>query len=132
MKKITKENTIVVSSAIFTVVAFLHLLRLVTGSELFVEGYIIPSWVSALAMVLSAGLAILNLSILKEKTKVFWLKYVLVLVVFDALFALIFWINNLFFFGISPTSFLFIFIFDVLLTLFLFYYINKMKSLLRK
>lgn len=132
MNKIKKENIVALSGAIFTIIALLHLLRLITGSELLVSGFNISIWVSLEVLVLTGLLAFFNLNLIEKKTKVFWLKYVLTLVIFDALFALYFLINNLSCLGISPTSFSFIFIFDAVLILVLFYYINKMKGLLKK
>jgi hypothetical protein len=132
MKKSNKENIIVITSAVFTVVAVLHLMRLITGSELFVGEYSISLWLSVGALTLSAVLAVLNLNLISEKSKVFWLKYVLTLVILDALFALYFWLNNLSCLGISSASFSYIFIFDIVLTLVLVYYVNKMKNLLKK
>ncbi|HKK53934.1 MAG TPA: hypothetical protein VJ926_00200 [Patescibacteria group bacterium] len=132
MNKIKKENVIVLSGAMFTMVALLHLLRLITGSELLVAGFNISIWLSLEAVILTGLLAFFNLNLIEKKTKVFWLKYVLALVIFDALIALFFLINNLTFLGISPNSFSFIFIFDAVLILVLFYYINKIKSLHKK
>ncbi len=81
-------------------------MRLITGSELFVGEYSISLWLSVGALTLSAVLAVLNLNLISEKSKVFWLKYVLTLVILDALFALYFWLNNLSCLGISSASFL--------------------------
>ncbi|MCF7795082.1 hypothetical protein K9M50_01875 [Patescibacteria group bacterium] len=132
MKKIIKENTIVVTSAVFTIVAILHLMRLITGSELLIGGYSTSLWLSVGAFILTVLLAMLNLNLIQNKTQIFWLKYILTLIIFDALFALYFWINNLSCLGISSISFSFIFIFDVVLILVLFYYIIKMKKLIKK
>jgi hypothetical protein len=43
--------------AIFTLVALAHLLRLLTGAEITLNGAVVPQWVSALGIVVPAGLA---------------------------------------------------------------------------
>jgi hypothetical protein len=113
------------------VVAVLHLIRLATGVGIFVGDHKLSFWLSLVAIVVVGVLAVLNLNLIKEKSKVFWLKFILSLIVFDGLFALYFWLNNLSCLGISPVSFLFIFIFDVVLVLVLSFYIKQIKSLLK-
>ena len=43
--------------AIFTLVALAHLLRLLTGAEITLNGAVVPQWVSALGIVVPAGIA---------------------------------------------------------------------------
>ena len=130
--KINKENTIIFSGVMFTVVALLHLMRVVTKTSFLVGNFEISMWMSVLAIVITAILAVFNLNLIKEKTKLFWLKYVLGLVVFDALFALYFWASDLSIWGISAKSFSFIFVLDVVLVIILSFYINKLLSLSKK
>ncbi|MFP4514562.1 MAG: hypothetical protein ACLFNO_00985 [Parcubacteria group bacterium] len=130
MKKINKENIIVLNAVIFTVVAFMHFLRLVSSADIFISTYAMPLWFSGVLMILIAALAILNLNLIKEKTKVFWLKYILGLIFFDGLFALYFWVNKINYLGISFSSYSVIFLLDLILVLTLIFYIRKMKKLL--
>jgi hypothetical protein len=127
-----KQNVIIASAAVFTLVSLTHLMRVIGDVKLLVNGHSISLWMSVLAIILAGVLALLNLSLIKDKGKVFWLKYVLGLIVFDALFALYFWLNNLSYLGISASSFLFFFVLDVVLLIILAYYINRLKTLSKK
>ena len=127
-----KQNVIIASAAVFTLVSLTHLMRVIGDVKLLVNGHSISLWMSVLAIILAGVLALLNLSLIKDKGKVFWLKYVLGLIVFDALFTLYFWLNNLSYLGISASSFLFFFVLDVVLLIILAYYINRLKTLSKK
>jgi hypothetical protein len=127
-----KQNVIIASAAVFTLVSLTHLMRVISDVKLLVNGHSISLWMSVLAIILAGVLALLNLSLIKDKGKVFWLKYVLGLIVFDALFTLYFWLNNLSYLGISASSFLFFFVLDVVLLIILAYYINRLKTLSKK
>ena len=54
MKPFTK-----VAIAVFSLVAILHLLRLVFGWEVIVVGFTVPVWLSAIGFIIAAGLAFL-------------------------------------------------------------------------
>ncbi len=54
MKPFTK-----IAVAVFSLVAILHLLRLVFGWEVIVSSFIVPVWFSAAGFVIAAGLAFL-------------------------------------------------------------------------
>ncbi|KAF0143395.1 MAG: hypothetical protein FD156_2656 [Nitrospirae bacterium] len=54
MKPFTK-----IAIAVFSLVAILHLLRLVFGWEVIVSGMIVPVWFSAIGFIIAAGLAFL-------------------------------------------------------------------------
>ena len=46
-----------IASIVFVLVAVAHLLRLLSGAEIVLNGRMLPMWVSAIVPVLSAGLA---------------------------------------------------------------------------
>jgi hypothetical protein len=46
------------SGAVFAVVAFAHMVRLITGFEIVVDGVIVPVWVSFLGALIAALLAV--------------------------------------------------------------------------
>ncbi len=48
-----------VAVAVFTLVAFLHLLRILMGWEVLIQGAVVPMWVSYLGLVVAVGLAFL-------------------------------------------------------------------------
>ena len=48
-----------IAVAIFTLMAIVHLLRLVLGWEIVVSGYVIPVWWSGIALVAAGGLALM-------------------------------------------------------------------------
>jgi hypothetical protein len=54
MKLFTK-----IAIAVFSLVAVLHLLRVIFGWEVIVSGMIIPLWVSVVGFIIAAGLAFL-------------------------------------------------------------------------
>ena len=45
--------------AIFTIVAVVHLLRILLGWEVIIHGIVIPMWASYLGLVIAGGLAFL-------------------------------------------------------------------------
>jgi len=48
-----------IAVALFTLMAIVHLLRLVFGWEVVVTGYVIPVWWSAIGLVVAGGLALM-------------------------------------------------------------------------
>jgi hypothetical protein len=48
-----------IAIAVFTLVAVVHLLRLVFGWEVVVTGYVVPVWWSALGLIVAGGLALM-------------------------------------------------------------------------
>ncbi|MEK6581227.1 MAG: hypothetical protein AABY50_06045 [Nitrospirota bacterium] len=54
MKPFTK-----IAIAVFSLVAVLHLLRLIFGWEVIVSGFTVPVWFSAIGFIIAAGLAFL-------------------------------------------------------------------------
>jgi len=54
MKPFTK-----IAIVVFSLVAILHLLRLIFGWEVIVSGMIVPVWFSAIGFIIAAGLAFL-------------------------------------------------------------------------
>ena len=56
--KVTKLFT-VIAVAIFSLIAVLQLLRFILGWEVTVNGVTIPVWVSGIASVIAAGLAVM-------------------------------------------------------------------------
>jgi hypothetical protein len=47
----------IIGSIIFLIIAFLHLLRLIFGWEVMINGMIIPLWISVPGFLVMAGLA---------------------------------------------------------------------------
>ncbi|TLY25421.1 MAG: hypothetical protein E6K63_14000 [Nitrospirae bacterium] len=45
--------------AIFTIVAVVHLLRILLGWEVIIQGVVIPMWASYLGLIIAGGLAFL-------------------------------------------------------------------------
>jgi hypothetical protein len=48
-----------IAVALFALIALLHLLRLFTGWEIVVAGFVIPVWWSAIGLVVAGGLALM-------------------------------------------------------------------------
>jgi hypothetical protein len=48
-----------IAVAIFSVIAFVHLLRLFFGWKVMVAGFVIPVWWSALGLIVAGGLALM-------------------------------------------------------------------------
>jgi hypothetical protein len=57
---------LIVSTVIFAVVAVMHLLRLVLGWPVVLGMMSVPLWVSMLAVLVSAGVAIWGLSLMRR------------------------------------------------------------------
>ena len=45
--------------AIFTIVAVVHLLRILLGWEVLIQGTVIPMWASYLGLIIAGGLAVM-------------------------------------------------------------------------
>ena len=48
-----------IAVAVFTLMAVIHVIRLIVGWEVIVAGFVIPVWWSALGMVVAGGLALM-------------------------------------------------------------------------
>ena len=48
-----------IAVAVFTLVAIVHLVRLFAGWEVVVTGFVIPTWWSALGLIIAGGLALM-------------------------------------------------------------------------
>ena len=48
-----------IAVAVFTLIAILHLIRLFTGWEVIVTGFVVPVWWSAVGLVIAGGLALM-------------------------------------------------------------------------
>jgi len=55
---VTKPFTII-AIVLFSLIALLQLLRLILGWEVMVNGMTVPVWVSGIAFVIAAGLAVM-------------------------------------------------------------------------
>jgi hypothetical protein len=60
------KNYLIVSTLIFTVVAVMHLLRLMLGWSVVLGMTSVPLWVSVLALLISASVAIWGLSLVRR------------------------------------------------------------------
>ena len=54
-----KKPFTIVAVAVFSVVALLQLLRFILGWEVSVDGVTVPVWLSGIAFVIAAGLAVM-------------------------------------------------------------------------
>jgi len=122
------ENVAIISSALFTAVAFGHFLRIVTGASLTIGGVEISVWASVIVVIVTATLAVLNCRTLGRPTKVHWLKWFEWLFVFDALVCFYSWVTGLSYWGFSTTAFGWIVLFDVVVIIILNYYAKKASS----
>ena len=57
--ELTMKPFTTIAAVFFTIVAILHLLRLLQGWEIIVNGIQIPMWVSVFGCVIPAGLALI-------------------------------------------------------------------------
>lgn len=48
-----------IAVALFTLIALLHLLRLFTGWQIVVVGYVVPVWCSLPGLIIAGGLALM-------------------------------------------------------------------------
>ena len=48
-----------IAVALFTLIALVHLLRLFTGWEVVVAGYVVPVWFSLPGLIIAGGLAVM-------------------------------------------------------------------------
>ena len=48
-----------IAVAVFALVAVVHLVRLFTGWEVIVNGYVVPEWASLAGVIVAGGLAVL-------------------------------------------------------------------------
>jgi hypothetical protein len=62
----TTKAYLIVSTIIFTVVAVMHLLRLTLGWSVMLGMTSVPFWVSVLALLISAAVAIWGLSLVRR------------------------------------------------------------------
>lgn len=53
-----KNTALIVAGIIFTIVAFIHLIRLIFQWEIIINAFVIPMWFSGLGLIIAAILAI--------------------------------------------------------------------------
>jgi hypothetical protein len=53
----SRKSYIIVTAVFFLIVAFLHLLRLIIGWEITMEGWSVPRWLNFIAFVVTGYLA---------------------------------------------------------------------------
>ena len=122
---IKKENVVIISAAIFTVVAFVHFLRIILRFDLSVGGENISLWVNAFGVLVAGYLAAANFRLIEKANKIIWLKFLAWLVIIDGLIALYSWLAGLSYWGISRSAFGSIVILDIVVVFAIFYFIRK-------
>jgi hypothetical protein len=125
---IKKENVVIISAAIFTVVAFAHLLRIILRFDLSVGEESISLWVNAFGALVAGYLAVANFRLVERASKIIWLKFVASLAVADGLITLYSWLAGLSYWGISRAAFGWITIFDIAVVLVILYFIKKSSA----
>ena len=110
MKKLYILNT-----AVFSSVAALHVLRLVFQAPATVGDFEIQLWLSVLALVGAAALALLNWKQVAIHSKADWLWLLISLIVIDAFIALYSWFAEITYWGISGDTFLWFVLIDLVL-----------------
>lgn len=104
----------IVNTAIFAVVAFFHALRVAYQSPLVVGSVEVPLWLSAVAVVGAAILAVLNWKS-QPRRRDAWLRFILSLLIIDIAALLYSWLAKLSYWGLSGDTFLWFVIIDVIL-----------------
>lgn len=55
--QMSRKSYIIVTAVFFLIVAFLHLLRLIIGWEITMEGWSVPRWLNFIALIITGYLA---------------------------------------------------------------------------
>ncbi|MBT4856960.1 hypothetical protein HON52_02110 [Candidatus Uhrbacteria bacterium] len=110
MKKIHIVNT-----AVFTSVAALHAMRLAFQAPATIGAFEVELWISAVALVGTAALALLNWQAVGKHSKSDLLWFFFVLVLLDAAIGLYSWIAEISYWGISGDSFLWFVLIDLVI-----------------
>lgn len=123
-----RENIALISATVFTVAAFVHLLRIVFKFDFSIGGESISLWVSVLGMLLAGYLAIVNFRLVERITRVTWLKFAALILIVDAFVTFYSYIEGLSYWGLSRTAFGWITIVDIILVGLISYYIKKSST----
>lgn len=78
------EKIIVITSAVFCAVVFMHLLRVVFGVDLSIAGVEISLWASVAGAVLIGLLAFANIKMIPVWTRAHWFLFIAILLFIDA------------------------------------------------
>jgi len=122
------DKVILASSAIFTAVALMHLVRLITGASLAIGGEEVAMWMSVFSLILGAALAILNCRMIDKLTGAHWAKFFMFLFLIDAVGVFYSWIAGLSYWGFSNSMFGWFTIFDIIVVIILSYYSKKLSK----
>lgn len=106
------KHILVVNTAVFLTVAFLHLLRLAYRAPAVIGDIPIPLWLSGAAAILGLGMAWFNWGALERKGKGAVLRLAFSLVIIDMLVLLYSWAAGLEYWGFSGSAFLWFAILD--------------------
>ena len=120
-----KENITIATSALFTAVAVMHLLRYILGIDLSIGKENIAMWPSLLAFISIGYLAILNFKTLDRKGGIVWKKFIMALFAIDAMVVFYSWIMRLSYWGFSHREFGYLLIFDIAIIIVLYFKIKK-------
>lgn len=122
------RNLFIVNTAIFMSVAFLHALRAAYQAPVVIGSFELPLWLSGLAVVGSAVLAVLNWKQVVSPGKVEWLKLLMALIVVDIAILLYSWVAQLRYWNISGDTFLWFVIIDLVLIGIILHPVRKHSS----
>ena len=119
------KDILIVDTALFIVIALVHLLRLLLQTPIKVGDFSIPLWVSAAAVVLLFFLAMQNWISMPKKTTKTLAKIVAIIFAVDALFGVSAWFYGVEFLGFSGNLYLAGIVFDLIVIGVLWWYIKK-------
>ncbi len=123
-KELKLENLLVLNIVIFAVIAIMHFLRFILGTQIYIGNFELPVWLSGAAVLILVFLIWQNW-IKTEKTKKTCAKILMGIFAVDLIGVLGFWYYDIVWFGISGMMYLYIAIFDALIVAGLFWYIKK-------
>lgn len=78
------EKIIVITSAVFCAVAFMHLLRVIINLDLIIGEISVSMWASVAAIVLIGLLAFANIKMIPVWTRAHWIFFIAILLFIDA------------------------------------------------
>ncbi|OGI71691.1 hypothetical protein A3J61_02485 [Candidatus Nomurabacteria bacterium RIFCSPHIGHO2_02_FULL_38_15] len=120
-----KENIAIATSALFTAVAVMHVVRYLFNVDLVIGQASLAMWPSLLAFIAIGYLAILNFKTLERKGAIVWKKFIMALFIIDAIIVFYSWVSNLNYWGFSHKEFGYFLIVEIVIIIILYFKIKK-------
>jgi hypothetical protein len=130
--KLEAKDILLLSSVLFTIVAFFHLFRLVLQTSIVVNGFEMPLWVSGAAVLFAGWLAWQSWRAIPNRTHRTVVHFLVGIFIAKLILTVAFWYYKIDFFRIRGNDYAWAMLFDLVVLGFLWLHLKKWHTKKRK